>query len=107
MRVSLLLPAACLFSLSACASQSTPVASSEPAPVAAPIDGGAVCRPETLTGFVGQTATEEVVKKAVSESGARHARVAKPGMAMTMDFRQDRLTIMVDAQNRIEQISCG
>ncbi len=105
MRVSLFLPVACLLSLAACASPSTP-APSEPPPVA-PVDGGAACRPEALEGFVGQIATEEVVKKAVSDSGARHARVAKPGMAMTMDFRQDRLTIMVDAQNRIESISCG
>ncbi|MCD7099935.1 I78 family peptidase inhibitor [Stenotrophomonas sp. MMGLT7] len=105
MRISLLLPAACLFSLGACASPPAP-APSEP-PQAAPVDGGAACRPEALEGFVGQVASEAVVKKAVAESGARHARVAKPGMAMTMDFRQDRLTIMVDAQNRIESISCG
>lgn len=105
MRVSLSLPAASLLSLAACASPSAPQAAE--VPLAAPVDGGVACRPEALTGFVGQVATEEVVKKAVADSGARHARVAKPGMAMTMDFRQDRLTIMVDAQNRIESISCG
>ena len=29
------------------------------------------------------------------------------GMAVTMDFRQDRVTVQVDAQNRIERASCG
>jgi len=28
-------------------------------------------------------------------------------MAVTMDFRQDRVTVQVDAQNRIERASCG
>ena len=41
------------------------------------------------------------------DSGARNARVVKPGMAVTMDFRQDRVTVQVDAQNRIERASCG
>ena len=45
--------------------------------------------------------------KLVADSGARNARVVKPGMAVTMDFRQDRVTVQVDAQNRIERASCG
>ncbi len=55
-----------------------------PAPVA---DAAHECRPEALE--------------------ARNARVVKPGMAVTMDFRQDRVTVQVDAQNRIERASCG
>jgi len=33
--------------------------------------------------------------------------VLKPGMAMTMDFREDRLSIEVDEQNRIVRANCG
>jgi hypothetical protein len=65
------------------------------------------CDPEKLTGLTGQTATEAVIQKAVKDSGARNARVLKPGMAMTMDFREDRLSIEVDAQNRIVRANCG
>lgn len=34
-------------------------------------------------------------------------RVAKPGEAMTMDYRADRLTIEVDEKNRIKSIRVG
>ena len=65
------------------------------------------CRPDTLDAFTGKTADEATIKKLVADSGARNARVVKPGMAVTMDFRQDRVTVQVDAQNRIERASCG
>ncbi|MCU1203600.1 hypothetical protein JAK25_06855 [Stenotrophomonas maltophilia] len=75
-----------------------------PAPVA---DAAHECRPEALEAFTGKTADEATIKKLVAASGARGARVVKPGMAVTMDFRQDRVTVQVDAQNRIERASCG
>jgi hypothetical protein len=31
----------------------------------------------------------------------------KPGMAVTMDYREDRVTIRVDESNKIESASCG
>lgn len=77
---------------------------STPPPVA---DAAHECKPETLEAFTGKTADEATVKQLVSASGARNARVVKPGMAVTMDFRQDRVTVQVDAQNRIERASCG
>lgn len=75
-----------------------------PAPVA---DATHECKPEALEAFTGKTADEATIKKLVAASGARNARVVKPGMAVTMDFRQDRVTVQVDAQNRIERASCG
>ncbi|KKF90099.1 hypothetical protein D7U93_07720 [Stenotrophomonas maltophilia] len=75
-----------------------------PAPVA---DAAHECRPEALEAFTGKTADEATIKKLVADSGARNARVVKPGMAVTMDFRQDRVTVQVDGQNRIERASCG
>lgn len=107
MRLPLGLLTTSLFALAGCSASPTPVAAEPAIPAAEPVGGGMTCNPEKLNAFVGQTATKEVVNKAVNDSGSRHARVAKPGMAMTMDFRQDRLTITVDENNRIEQISCG
>ena len=69
-----------------------------PAPVA---DAGHECRPEALEAFTGQTADEATIRKLVAASGARGARVVKPGMAVTMDFGLDRVTVLVDAHNRI------
>jgi hypothetical protein len=39
--------------------------------------------------------------------GASTARIVKPGQAIAMDYQTDRLTIEVDAKNRILRLSCG
>ncbi|MGH8036410.1 MAG: I78 family peptidase inhibitor [Stenotrophomonas sp.] len=109
MRLPVLMLVAGVLPLAACASppktSSAPPATLDPAPVVA--EGAGNCNPDKLTGLTGQVATEALVKKAVADSGAKHARVVKPGMAVTMDFREDRLTINVDAQNKIERIGCN
>ena len=43
----------------------------------------------------------------IPKANARHVRVVKPGMAVTMDYRIDRLTVMLDDSGKIESISCG
>ena len=83
---------------------SSTAADTSPPPVA---EGPHECRPDALEAFTGKTADEATIKKLVADSGARNTRVVKPGMAVTMDFRQDRVTVQVDAQNRIERASCG
>lgn len=107
-------PALALLPLcAAIAACSTPSGSAGPAapapddPGVKPIDAGPACRPEGLDAYVGKPATEAVLEELRTRSGARHLRVGKPGMAMTMDFRQDRLTLHVDADNRITSLSCG
>jgi len=107
MRRSPLLLLAALLPLAACRharGNASADAGSLPAKVS---DGPQECRPEALDAFTGKTADEATIKKLVADSGARNARVVKPGMAVTMDFRQDRVTVQVDAQNRIERASCG
>ncbi|MEN5005099.1 I78 family peptidase inhibitor [Stenotrophomonas indicatrix] len=107
MRRSPLLLLAAILPLAACShagGNASADAGSLPAKVS---DGPQECRPEALDAFTGKTADEATIKKLVADSGARNARVVKPGMAVTMDFRQDRVTVLVDAQNRIERASCG
>jgi len=107
MRRSPLLLLAAILPLAACThagGNASADAGSLPAKVS---DGPQECRPEALDAFTGKTADEATIKKLVADSGARNARVVKPGMAVTMDFRQDRVTVQVDAQNRIERASCG
>lgn len=107
MRRSPLLLLAAILPLAACShagGNASADAGSLPAKVS---DGPRECRPEALDAFTGKTADEATIKKLVADSGARNARVVKPGMAVTMDFRQDRVTVQVDAQNRIERASCG
>ena len=41
------------------------------------------------------------------DAQARIARVLRPGDAATMDFREDRLNIMVDDFGQITNLTCG
>jgi glucose/arabinose dehydrogenase len=56
---------------------------------------------------VGQLADETLVAKAKTESGSERLRVIKPGMAVTMDYREDRLNLDVDADNKVTRAYCG
>ena len=78
----------------------------DPVPVL-PVDQGTACNRDVLPSYVGKALTDALQEEIRTRSGARHLRVGKPGMAMTMDFRQDRVTVYVGADNRIESISCG
>jgi hypothetical protein len=95
MRYALLLP---LLALAACATVPA-------GPVVAPPDGA--CRNEALASFVGQPATQEVGTQILAASGARALRWVAKGMMVTMEFRADRVTVYLDAANRVERASCG
>ena len=65
------------------------------------------CDAEAAQQFVGKKADEATVKAAVAASGAKAARVIKPDMMVTMDFRGDRLNIRLDDAGDIIAITCG
>ena len=80
----------------------------------APVTGGSptvtapdACLPANLARFTGQPATAALVKQMLAATGKTMARKVEPGMMVTMDFREDRLTIHVDAANKVERASCG
>lgn len=95
MRPALLL----LLGLSAC--------STVPAGSPATDDPPAICRNEGLAAFAGQAATQELGARMMEATGARNLRWVAHGMMVTMDFRGDRLTVYLDAANRVERASCG
>jgi hypothetical protein len=65
------------------------------------------CKNDGLDRFTGQKASADVGAELLKASGARTLRWGGPGMAMTMDFRPDRLTISYDAQMLITSARCG
>lgn len=67
----------------------------------------ALCKPEALATFTGQPASAETGAKILAASGARTLRWAGPGMAVTMDYRPDRVTVSYDRAMVIERASCG
>ncbi|MGZ8282048.1 MAG: I78 family peptidase inhibitor [Allosphingosinicella sp.] len=71
------------------------------------VDEGGQCSAEGLTDLVGRPATSEVGAEAMRRSGARALRWIRPGDAVTMDFRLDRLNVRLDGQNRVESLDCG
>ena len=65
------------------------------------------CDASPAQGLVGQQATAELGARALELTGARTIRWIQPGQAVTMDYRADRLNIKLDAQSRVEGITCG
>ncbi len=78
-----------------------------PAPPPARSQSGAVCRSENLGRFAGREATSAVGSEILRASGAKVLRWVQPGMMVTMDYREDRVTVWLAPASRIERVSCG
>lgn len=87
-----------VFALAACAS---PPAADEA------VASGGTCNAEPAQSHVGTPASEANIEAAFKASGAKSMRSIKPGQAVTMDYREDRVNIHQDASGNIERISCG
>lgn len=98
MRIAAFIP---LPLLAACAS----AGGEGPATIPATTEGP--CRNEGLDRFIGQTANEATGAQLLQASKARTLRWGAPGMAMTMDFRPDRLTVSYDEKMVIISARCG
>lgn len=75
-------------------------------PAAGPAAPG-TCRPDGLSRFVGQPATQELGAAMLRESGARIIRWVSHGMMITMEFSPERLTVHLTPDNRVERANCG
>ncbi|WP_031298750.1 I78 family peptidase inhibitor [Sphingobium lactosutens] len=65
------------------------------------------CRDAGLDRFVGQKASGDIGAQLLAASGAKTLRWGAPSMAMTMDFRADRLTVSYDEAMTITTVRCG
>ena len=65
------------------------------------------CSDKDMAWAKGQLADEPMVSRIRQEAHAKGVRVIKPGMAVTMDYREDRVNIEVDAENRVVLVRCG
>jgi hypothetical protein len=80
------------------------------APAATPIHGvtpGHKCQAEGTDQFIGQAGTSETGAAIMKASHAAVLRWAPPGYMLTMDFREDRVTVHLDAANKVTEIKCG
>lgn len=69
--------------------------------------GGTTCTNEGLDRFIGQRASAELGVEAMKTSRAGTMRWGAPGMAMTMDYREDRLTVSYDEAMLVTSARCG
>ena len=76
-------------------------------PTPAPAPDGGTCNAAGLDAFVGQPATAELGQKMLRTSGARVFRWLVPGQIVTMEYSGDRLSVVLDASNRVESARCG
>jgi hypothetical protein len=66
------------------------------------------CHATGLETFIGQPANVDVAADIRRQSGARTFRWTGPGMAVTMDYRTDRVNAELDSTlSRIVGVSCG
>ena len=72
-----------------------------------PVHGAGRCDAAPVSLFVGTLATSEVGNAAIRRSRARLLRWLQPGTMASMDFRQDRLNVRLDARNYITSVDCG
>jgi hypothetical protein len=80
------------------------------APAAVPVHGavaGHVCNAAGTDRFIGQAATSETGSEIMRATNSAVLRWAPPGMMLTMDFSASRVTVRLDADNRITAVNCG
>ncbi len=65
------------------------------------------CNADGLADLLGREGTSALGAEALRRSGARTIRWIRPGDAVTMDFREDRLNLNLDAGGRLERANCG
>jgi hypothetical protein len=73
----------------------------------APQSAARSCDASLTQALVGQPETSEAAAQAQRLSGAGIVRWLQPGQIITMEFRADRLNLVLDARSRIESIRCG
>ncbi len=65
------------------------------------------CDADAVNAYLGQQATPGTIESARKAAGAALVRPIRPGQAVTLDFRGERLNLHVDAQNAIVRAACG
>lgn len=76
-------------------------------PAPAPPSTAQHCDAEAVQSHLGKAASAEIVEAARKAAGAEIARTLKPGQMVTMEYRDGRLNLSVDAANVIVRITCG
>jgi hypothetical protein len=92
--------------LAACSTQAAPPPPADTTPVHG-VTPGHNCDNTNIQQFVGQQRSAALEAEMLKVSNAAFVRWAPFGTMVTMEFRSDRLTVFLDANDRVERISCS
>jgi len=84
--------------LAACAAAQPPVHGVTP---------GHKCEAAGTGPFIGQAATSALAAAIMRETHSAVIRWAPPGVMLTMDFREDRVTVRIGPDRKVTAINCG
>lgn len=101
-----LLPFAAVLLLAGCAARS-PAPEPDPAPPPPRVEASGECGAERVQDRIGRTFDDTLGEAIEAESGAASMRVVRPGEAVTLDYRADRLNVRLDDEDVIDEIVCG
>jgi Peptidase inhibitor I78 family len=79
---------------------------SKPDETAAAPETADMCGASKVTDWVGKTDSPAARTAIATASGAKNIRWLTPGMAVTMDYRQDRLNANIDAAGKFTGFTC-
>lgn len=99
--------AATLLMTSACVAPApADVGIEEPVPVHGSTPGYR-CDASRAQTLLGEASSSALGSRALQLTGARTIRWIRPGDAVTMDYREDRLNIELNARGRVARLACG
>lgn len=65
------------------------------------------CNADGVQSYVGQRYTADLARQVRQRSGSDTVRAVAPGMAVTMEFNPNRVTIAYDEAQTVTRITCG
>lgn len=68
---------------------------------------GRICTTDRLARYVGKTATSEMGSAILRDANAASLRWIRPGDAVTMDYRRDRINVKLTNDIVVTGFSCG
>ncbi|WP_299232083.1 I78 family peptidase inhibitor [uncultured Halomonas sp.] len=79
----------------------------EPAPLPPRVESGGECGAQRVQDRIGRTYSVSLGKAIHAESEASAIRVIRPGTAVTLDHRPDRINVHLDRADIILNLDCG
>lgn len=107
MPLTVIVPALVGLLLAGCTGMGAAPAAPDQAPPPPRVEASGECGAERVQDRVGRQYSEELGESIRTESEAATMRVIRPGEAVTLDYRADRLNVRLDEDDRISEIGCG